>query len=269
MVLSSVDSLGNSMEWIVPVGDDYAPHLSLADQIQHSFATSTFDGLERQYLPQNARTTLITQLAIEEELRKGQLKIPRCTDEQRQLLVDWIYLHAPKTFVTSLLCGFASDNLLMAMGRFWTFRFTDSNLPISKPDLPTSVPVPTGSNVFRDTPIWNYSMQRRFYTEQDICSAPVFSPEDYDYNLSPTCILPFKQVGSVASKGAFSVVRMVEIHPEHHGYSGVQHVNNITTSQRNMLTALVRDQKDLYRTLRRSQRNRGSLEQGSQGLEGH
>jgi hypothetical protein len=185
------DPEADDMEWYL---DNRPVRVSLANRIPQSFATSTFDGHQPEYLPESCVRDLITQSTVEDELKQIDHKIPWFNDWKRTQLAIWIEDAARKVLAITLLCDLEPSMMIMAMSYFKKFGFTDDCLPIDNPKTWDSDQWPVRRQAF-DARIWEGLRISRFYKEQWCCLAPVFSPACYEYNYrsGKSELLPIKE----------------------------------------------------------------------------
>jgi hypothetical protein len=60
--------------------------------------------------------------------------------------------------------------------------------------------------------------------------APVFSPDEYSYNLPSECILPFTWKDPKPKEGAFSAVYRVKIHAAHQKHPDLKDASDHTSN---------------------------------------
>ncbi|CAO2653752.1 Nn.00g031630.m01.CDS01 [Neocucurbitaria sp. VM-36] len=189
------------------------PVASLADQIPDLFATSTFDAQPRDYLPEPRIKALITQAAIETELKRDQGYF-EYDESERKELVDWIFTKSRKVFAITLQCDPPPSILLESMFQFQEDDFDDDSLPIKDPKSHSAVAPPLRPAGFNST-LWSDFKHYKFYKEQWTCLAPIFTPERYSYDEPSECIFPFQVDDGLPKVGAFSSVYRVRIHDDH------------------------------------------------------
>jgi hypothetical protein len=197
---------------------------NFADVVSRNFAKSTFDTQERSYLPETcikghpSNTTvsgLITLASVEQEFKRAS------TYEGYKLqgldeVISWIVLAARRVFATTVQCHLNPENLVISMLDFYEADFDDTFLPIQDPRAP---------DAFSDRPprtaaflseIWTEQRHDEFFSLQWSCLAPVFVPDEYEYDLQSQCILPFIKVPEVVARGgSFSSVFKVTVHQDH------------------------------------------------------
>lgn len=192
---------------------------SLAKRILDSFDGSTFDSMRRPFLPENCLNDLITINTIREELKLDELDRDTYSKEWQELFTEWIHTQARKVFAITVQCGLPWDDTFDAMQLFREQDFEDKLLPIEDPRSLTD----TLRKRF-DSEIWFDVRLYDFYEKQWKCLCPVFSPEKYDYDLSPECIFPFTILAGVHTEGAFSSVYKVKIHDAHQEHDDIDEV---------------------------------------------
>jgi hypothetical protein len=137
--------------------------------------------------------------------------------EYRQSLASWISANAQVTFAVMVHCNLPPCQLLMSIDVCKSTSFTDKDLPLLDRETP-----PRGWN----PNIWSKSVLRDFYDKQWRFLVPVFSPNDYHYDLEHNCIFPFNKADAVPKVGAFSYVYKVAVHEKHQMHEGLSHVSN-------------------------------------------
>jgi hypothetical protein len=194
---------------------------SLADRIEEASILSDFHEPTRHYLPEPRIKELITQEAILVELDRFEAGLQAKLQENEKRferfkqydhkyrcdLARWIYDSAPKLFAIVVQCDIGSFNLLLAMGTFRDHRFDDKKLPVLDPSKLTEI--------FPPKTVWSTVKLRDFYSKQWRLLVPVFSPNEYDYDLDADCIFPFKLLKTMHKAGAFSSVYRIQINEDH------------------------------------------------------
>jgi hypothetical protein len=196
----------------------------LADIISKRAAISTFDTQERRYLPEPCITGsaenpddagLVTAAAVMREFKRA----PSCNDystEQLEAVVSWIVDVAKKVFAITVQCHLDADFLLSSMLNFYTNDFEDDALPIDNPRAPDHASHRLPRTEAFSCEIWTDQRHDEFFQFQWTCLAPVFIPDQYEYDLRSQYILPFKRVtDTVPRDGSFSSVFKVIIHQDH------------------------------------------------------
>jgi hypothetical protein len=180
----------------------------LENQICDLLATSKFDALDQDFLPDDCIEQLITKDNIRKELGLDSDR-KSLTDSQEQL-IEWIHGEAKKVFAITVQCGLKSGELLTSMEMFQKCEFNNRSLPVENPRGSSREPPPH----FRPK-VWNRIRRYNFWKHQWKCLIPVFSTDEYDYDLSSECILPFIWRAETFKEGAFSRVYMVKTHNAH------------------------------------------------------
>lgn len=195
----------------------------LVDKLVDAFVESNFHEDTREYLPEGIFKQLLAREAVERELER----IAECTEQgafmrdytYHQALTTWIAAEARRLFAIVLQCDLQPNQAYLAMASFHKHKYTDEKLPLLNPKES-----PPPKDVFLDN-IWRTSKLRSFYKDQWAFQAPVFSDDQYDYNLQGNCTFPFTKSLTVSEGGAFSTVLKVNIHGDHQKHRGVQAVS--------------------------------------------
>lgn len=169
-------------------------------------------GLEasRKFLPAPEVTTLVTTKTVRSVL-------PHDTPSK---IIDFTCSHAAKLFLTLVVGGEADPAQLASVLRACQKQgMTDTLLPIehmacigrstqchSKHD--------DALNVFHHE-IWA-DISFRFYPDQGMFHSPVFSHDQFIYELKEGCVLPITWKSPDENDGHFSTVYEALIHPFHH-----------------------------------------------------
>jgi hypothetical protein len=180
----------------------------LENQICDRFAISKFDNLDQDFLPNDCIEQLVTTDNIMRELEFNDDKFP-ATDNQKEIIA-WIHTDAKTVFAISVQCSLSSSELLSSMELFQKCGFNNGSLPIENPRGRVGEPPPHFCSR-----VWTRARRYNFWKNQWKCLTPVFSPDQYDYNLSSECILPFTWKAETFKEGAFSRVYEVTIHKAH------------------------------------------------------
>lgn len=195
----------------------------LADTIPRSFATSTFDTQERNYLPEplikgrHKKPTiegLITEDTIDKEFRRTDTYFEYSSEQQR-VLVSWILEEASKVFAITVQCHLEPQYLLWSMMNFCNNEFTDKCLPIEEPKAAIQNNSQRPVTAAFDPDLWSELRHDEFFQQQWSCLAPVFILGKYEYDLRAQCILPFKKASMGPRGGSFSSVYKVIVHRDH------------------------------------------------------
>lgn len=210
--------------------DDPVDEQSLASSLIASFVPSNFHDPPRDYLPETRFMGLVTKERIEAELRKiedmpvreGQKNFNRAS---REVLARWICEKAPKTFAIAVQCEPDPHHLLLSMALFKAGLFDDRNLPLPDPLQLTPPP-----RVFHKK-VWTSQKIHDFYNKQWHLLVPVFSPDQYSYNLLHSCIFPFTKEDVTPKVGAFGSVHKVRVHPDHQRRYSMQHVSRCLSNK--------------------------------------
>jgi len=174
-------------------------------QIFRSLVWSPFDA-GKPFLPHDSIGVLITKDVIRKVLTSDDgSKAPEGE------LVDWIHRTAAKIFAITIQCDIGWDKTLKSMRSFQQLEFNDESLSIDDPRSTSDQEQP---QPFLDR-CWNPQRRYRFWEYQWRCLSPVFAADQYDYDLSSECILPFIWKDERVRVGAFSSVYRVKIHPAH------------------------------------------------------
>jgi hypothetical protein len=196
----------------------------LADIISRSFAISTFDTQERNYLPASCikgrdspkdSNGIVTKVVVERELIRASNHESYSVDRLAEL-VDWIVSNARKVFAITVQCHLDHDFFLRSIINFHKYNFDDGALPIDNPKaLVDGIPRPPRPEAF-PAKIWLDQQHNEFFQFQWTCLAPVFATGQYEYDLPSQCILPFQKVADTAPTfGSFSSVFKVTVHGDH------------------------------------------------------
>jgi hypothetical protein len=204
------------------------PRDSLANRFNASFVTSTFDERNRDFLPENCIDELITSAAIRDELELDNLakELPELDLSWQNTFVWWIIIYARKAFAILVLCNLSPVLTRETLMRFREGNFDDSQLPFGNPRLPIGVSLPMPWKNLFDRGFWNLSQLYQFYEAQWRCIVPVFSPREYEYDISSDYILPFTKT-HVVKGDALSAVYRVTIHPAHQKHMNMGFVSRI------------------------------------------
>ncbi|KAF2714315.1 hypothetical protein K504DRAFT_528668 [Pleomassaria siparia CBS 279.74] len=189
---------------------------SLADRLLASFVSSNFHDPARKYLPTESIGNLVTKEEILKELgriEKGPQRkdafVQKFNQAVRQELADWITASAQKTFAICITLTLRPRDLLLSMAFFKSYEFNDESLPLQEPQSS-----PPDQHPFNPK-IWTPLRLEDFYEKQWRYLAPVFSPAEYNYDLSCNCIFPFTKDHASPKVGAFGSVCLVKIHKDH------------------------------------------------------
>lgn len=223
---------------------------SLASRLIASFVPSNFHNPPRDYLPETRFMELVTKESIEAELRKiedmpvrdGQKNFNRAS---REVLARWICEKASKTFAIAVQCEPDPHYLLLSMALFKAGLFDDRNLPL--PDPLQSTPP---QKVFHKK-VWTSQKIHDFYNKQWHLLVPVFSPDQYSYNLLNNCIFPFTKEDVTPKVGAFGYVHKVRVHPDHQRRYSMQHVSRRSSNKYQYLLYKGSHQRDQDHTRQR------------------
>ncbi|KAI0016100.1 HET-domain-containing protein [Xylariomycetidae sp. FL0641] len=128
-----------------------------------------------------------------------------------QRLIDWVYHDAQKLFACLCFCGFEPQHTVLMLAKFHKERISDHNLPFSKWSSNLSAQKPPELRL----KVWTEFRLDRFYSNQWRFLVPVFSPDQYEYDLEPECILPFTKDDETETEGAFGRVYKVTTHEQH------------------------------------------------------
>lgn len=201
------------------------------DRLIESREKSNFHDPEQVYYPKDNTRQLITTTSIEKEFKKSTKAFSFLEDDDeddnkafyqkfesyhqkhaQEELAGWVSNKAHKTFATAYVSGLRPLDLLAYMVTFRNAGFTDEDLPSEAVQKAT---LGSGMSPAR---------------EQDFCDqrwkflAPVFTPQQYDYNLPSSCIFPFTKDATMSRKGAFGMVSKVKVHSEHQRHPNMQYV---------------------------------------------
>ncbi|KAK4443114.1 heterokaryon incompatibility protein-domain-containing protein [Podospora aff. communis PSN243] len=137
-------------------------------------------------------------------------------------LVTFVSQHATKIFL-ALVCGgeCSVDELVSIMRSFQAHGMTDDKLPVQQMSCigrgdNTRACFPQHDpclNVFHDSR-WE-DIMFRFRDDQCIFDPPVFTDQQFRYDLTAECVLPFTSRGSSERDGHFSTVSEVILHQDH------------------------------------------------------
>ncbi|KAF2677147.1 HET-domain-containing protein [Lentithecium fluviatile CBS 122367] len=134
------------------------------------------------------------------------------TQAQKNGLISWIHENARKIFAITVQCRLEVTYLVLCMLHFQQCGFKDTRLPVGNPRPPDKMSQPPVPPEYFHEDIWSRSMMYDFYDKQWKYLAPVFTPNQYNYNLSPACILPFTSRSGQPKAGPFGTVHRVKIH---------------------------------------------------------
>jgi hypothetical protein len=188
----------------------------LADIIAQQFARSTFDSQERSYLlKRRIKECIVTMATVEKELRRAPSHDLYDTTVFASVST-WVVTHASKVFAITIQCHSDFDDLLSSILNFYNEDFEDRMLPISDPRAPDlESDRPPRAPAFPPD-IWTDQQHEQFFQLQWGCLAPVFVPDQYEYDLWGQCIMPFTMVQGIAPRsGSFGSVFKVTVHQEH------------------------------------------------------
>ena len=231
---------------------------TLEQRLMEARAESTFHDPKLKYFPIESTRRLVTSKAIEKEFKKFEIELSRLKEaeeeedndegddnyddeedeeegsldkadddqesskafylkfagydqEKLEKLAQWVDKNAHTTFAIAVASGFSPLNLLPYMATFEAGGFTDRDLE-RMDDLEKLK--------FRGDP----ASLERFCEQRWRFLAPVFSTEQYDYDLPSDCLFPFQKDDSKSRKGAFGLVSKVLVHEEHQRHPGIQSV---------------------------------------------
>lgn len=131
-------------------------------------------------------------------------------------LVDFVCARAAKVFAITLLCGMTGESLFSAITCFKEHEFVDTQLPILqwwRDHTEASFRANLELDAFQH-PLWTNSRFQMFYTKQWLFQAPIFTPEQFLYELHPDGPLPFTEIVEMRY-GRSGIDYKVEIHPAH------------------------------------------------------
>jgi hypothetical protein len=180
---------------------------ALQTSILGAWEVSQYGGeKEEKYMPAGRLDELMTYDAVQEVISSGEMI--KVSPEEQKLLTEFIIGNAKNLFAISIWSGLSGDDLLVAMGMFYSQGFEDKHLPV--PDPPVHA-------VFQDSP-WGkgHPPTNHFCMHQWRFQVPIFKCEEMVYRLEQKVILPFKGVvGTGRKDSTFSQVFEVEIHEKH------------------------------------------------------
>jgi hypothetical protein len=223
--------------------EDEGEEESLADTIEALLEPSNFHEPARDFLPATCVNKVVTEVSVATELEKFEEDLAaklqgrhRNSYEDygqqydityRKGLALWILRQAPRLFIVVTQCQLEPIKLVLAMSNFRHREFTDKSLPISR-----HAPKQQLDTVFYKK-LWTATQRRNFLDKQWEVLVPVFSPDHYDHDLAPECILPFTLLRTIDNAGAFSSVYQVRIHEDHQLHDNVGEVSksNHTTDK--------------------------------------
>lgn len=161
---------------------------------------------------------------LEEVVKEPESEFLQKVDrESIQQLATWITREACRVFLITTWCGFHATRLFESMIQFQRDGFNDSALPIDRTSVRLLTERPSRLNALNAEMLGEANLYA-FYEAQWKFLVPVFSPQQYNYNLSSDCILPFTLLDPLPKAGAFSVVYRVRIHEDHKRNLDVQDV---------------------------------------------
>jgi hypothetical protein len=197
----------------------------LASKILSRLVDATYHDPTLSYLPNSAIKDLVVQTAIEQELSKiehspGEIDRSKYQPERRSQLAEWVCKAAPRVFAITTQCDMEPSSLLLALMMFRRCGFDDSKLPLVDLSSPDMFPEKIWSPLKIDT----------FCKKQWMFLVPIFTRNNYDYDLKTECIFPFIPDGAVTTAGAFSRVYRISIHKDHHEYPEIKQVCTRTSS---------------------------------------
>ncbi|KAK3998238.1 HET-domain-containing protein [Cladorrhinum sp. PSN332] len=186
----------------------------LSTEIHAKLCKSAFDDQSRDFLPEGAIDSLITEDAIRKKL--GVL----VDDPINVEIVHFVLKRAKRLFVIAILAGLTSGRresedygqLATAMLDFQFAEMDDSCLPILFDDTRTQRPFYDEDEEIMDP--WDPVKIRNFSRDQWTVLVPVLLHNGPMLDLHPNCILPIIEKETVAS-GGFSEVIRVRIHEQH------------------------------------------------------
>lgn len=188
---------------------------SFLQKISEASITSSFDNLQRKYLPHGLLEELVTVKTTEEGLMST-LSLEQDDKEMESMyrtfnnpICDWLTTEAKAVFAITIDCDLEPEQLIQAFANFQLEGHSDRRLPIEDPTK--NYP---WSKAF-DREIWARHNMRTFYEKQWQYLAPVFSITQFDFKFADDIILPMTGDMNDSSKGGFSLVRKVHIHPNH------------------------------------------------------
>ncbi|KAJ4290397.1 hypothetical protein N0V90_010613 [Kalmusia sp. IMI 367209] len=188
---------------------------TLAKRLIASFCSgiSSFDTDPPYYLPHKSIEEVITDEAVDKELRRSAEELARpgrgiFPEHLRRQICQWITEKANKVFAITVECDLDISRLIIAMRSFYQNGFDNSRLPISDPK---SVAM---KDQF-DERIWSQAGLINFYIHQWKYLVPVFTPQRYDYDLHSKTIFPFTLQSNKSRIGGFSSVYKVSLHADH------------------------------------------------------
>ncbi|KAF2825062.1 hypothetical protein CC86DRAFT_353840 [Ophiobolus disseminans] len=200
---------------------------SLSSQIVEKYVESFFNDRTYKYLPDHRIEELIDLDAIEHELGKirGQPDVDheKYNDDFRRDLARWILSKSRRVFAITVQCELKPRLLLLSMILFKRHGFNDEALQLQPLKDPQKILVWNPPKAFPPQ-IWNQSKKNTFYETQWKFLVPVFSPEQYDYDLNQNVIFPFTVIGSIPKDGAFSFVYRIRIHEGHQKHPHIHEI---------------------------------------------
>ena len=200
----------------IPPYLSYTPRsakLQLRDRISQEIDNnqSVFPGKSHGFFPQNCVAKFINEGAIREELPAD--AISNLPDKDRARILNFIRVRAPKVFAIATICFNDQDRLWYVMACFEYQSFEDSCLPQD----PRVAGEGDWAEAFPND-LWYPYERRTFYDRQWEFITPIFTKQDYEYQFEVDHILPVTWKHPKVSRGGFSVVSQVEIHPAHWGH---------------------------------------------------
>ena len=166
---------------------------AVLDRLRSGISSSLVENFEgHQFLPAGSFARLITTESVAAAFPSAKPK-----------LVEFIYDEASKLFATVLSCRAADKYLQQILETFRREDFTDDYLPI---------PHPEELDIFKQPPLDEINLSD-FQEAQWKFLAPIFSTNEYSFNLNQRCPLPFKWVDGDAKSG--SGTSRIEIHEDH------------------------------------------------------
>lgn len=201
--------------------------LTLESKLIACLQRSNFHDPVQEYAPLKCVKQLITSEVVRKEIENYEKALQALTNEDlktryddieseyKEQLINWIPEYGYQTFATAIVSGLSSLDLIHFMAEF-AEHLTDEDLPLD------SVQETVQECVLEAAKARNFCSQRWIFL------APVFSPRQYDYNLSDNCIFPFEKDATKSRTGAFGSVSKVRVHLDHQEHGDMEYVSICT-----------------------------------------
>lgn len=206
------------------------PEPTLQAELFARLKKSNFHDPEQDYIPSKDVKRLITVAIVQKEIQNydrarrlltdpDQIeKYNDIGDDHKNQLAHWIPEHGYRTFAAAVVSGFNSLDLIHFMVQYAEQALDDEYLPSEQAEELVQKCVPELAKV------------RSFRSARWSFLAPIFSPRQYDYDLSGNCVFPFERDVLVSQRGTFGSVSKVRVHPDHQEHRNMGHVS-ISTSR--------------------------------------